>query len=610
MRTESLVLANCVDTWASADNPTVTHPDTATLGLKTGGTDAYLYFDLSALPPRATVPTGMLRVHTKGSWGGTSQTLTVRPINSEWKVARLTANTKPTVGPESATKTQSSGADAHEWAIPVGPLIQLVADGARWYGFRLATSDTVFRRLYASGSGDFQPTLTLTYSTAPSAPTDLSPAAGRAVSIAKPVLRFDFTDDSGSTALQAVQVQINPTNDFTAPAFDSGVVAATVPELDLALTTYLGLANAAETRWRVRVQDGAGLWSPWSDPALFRRDNKGTLAITYPAAAPSDFVSEWKPAVTWSLTGETQKAWQVQVAKVADPTLVHHDSGRVKGIETAYTLPVDVLVDAERYRLTVRVWDSKDRENTPSDPPWTETTRDFGFVEQPTPTPVANLTAVAVLPRAWVDLGWTRATAPHSFSIMRDGKVLVSGLAPADLLVSGTTYAYRDKTAAPRRTHTWVVQSTVNGETSTANPTVSLKVTPLGFWLADDVRDIDVFITGKNPGTWVMPEDAATHVPLGARTPVRVTQSQQGWHCLGFTGMLRSAAGKTADEWEDRMMRLKERPGQTLTLSLGNETLRVVIGNVSTGPTEEGPETKSVAFDFWQVGKFNFDPRL
>jgi hypothetical protein len=71
----------------------------------------------------------------------------------------------------------------------------------------------------------------------------------------------------------------------------SGTIGETVNFDDVSLVAdpsaitvnrYPGLADAASTWWRIREQDGAGLWSAWSDPATFKRDIKGTLTLLNP----------------------------------------------------------------------------------------------------------------------------------------------------------------------------------------------------------------------------------------------------------------------------------------------------------------------------------------
>jgi hypothetical protein len=570
---------------------------------------AFLYFNRS-FPRGATIMSATLRLYTKGAWN-TTPTITLRRVSEPWKVKRLTYNNMPTVFPAEISKSQSSAADEDEWAFDVSTMLQNVADSGGWFGVRIATNSTTPKAFYSSNAvGDRRPTLEVTWSRAPQEPTELSPSGDRSISIAKPILRCDFTDHMGSTQMQAIHVQIDPEANWGSPSFDSGVVAATEPELDLATTSYPGLGPAGNpTRWRVRVQDGAGLWSPWSDPAWFRRDVKGTLNINNPAAAPNDFVAEWTPPITWTLTGETQKAWQVFVTPDDDRTDVLHDTGRTRGTDNSHTLPSGVIEDDERYRVHVRVWDAKDREHTPGDPPWTHAEQSFVFREDATVNPVTQLAAENLLPRPWVELTWQRSTAPDRFVVKRDGRVIDDDVDPADSNVGDTNYRFVDKEAKPYRHHTWAVQSVVNRKTSGNNPSVGLQTTQQGIWLHEPERDIDVFIQGKDDAQLTMGEEATTHYPLGSKHGVRITQSLRGFEGT-VTGRLAAAFGYGVEQWENNLLSIKERPGRVCVLSMANESIRCVVHNITTAPTPTVPITKAVSFEFFEVGRLSFKARL
>jgi hypothetical protein len=610
MSEATTLLRNPVDAHVGSANPSSNHADAKKLWLESSTDTSYAFvFFNRPFPLGATIINATLRVYTDGAWN-IAPTLTVRRVLDRWNVNKLTWNNRPNVTTTTVQTSKSSAADDDEWAFDVTQFMQTVANGGVWYGFRIGTDATARKALHSGSTAvGTRPQLEVTWSRAPQPPTTLTPSGSRAVSVAKPVVSFDFTDHLGSTQLQAVQVQIDPNGNWTTPAFDSGVVAATEPELDLATTTYAGVTAGQETRWRAKVQDGAGLWSEWSDVARFRRDNKGALTITNPAVAPNDFVSEWTPPIIWSLTGETQKAWQVFVTPADDHTDHLHDTGRTKGTDTSWTLPKGVIEDDERYRVVVRVWDSKDRQATPGDPPFTQVEREFEFREDGTPNPVTSLTALNLLPRPWMRLEWQRSTAPDSFTIKRNGKVIETGLDPAALLLSGTTYRWTDKDASPNRNHTYVVQAFVNGKSSANNPSVTALSEVRGIWLVDRERDIDVLIKGREPGEWSMGEDATTHYPMGDSKPVRITQSLRGWEGH-ITGTLTTSEGLTAQEWQDRLLRIKSRPGDNLTLTLGQESMRVEAYNIVVAPTGNTPTNVAVDFDFHQVGRLDYRPRL
>lgn len=622
----SVTLRRCVDAWVDSDAGSRNQSDGRRLSLQAAGSAtayAYLHFGWR-VPLGVNVVSATLRLRTASAWGAGSSTLTVRRVADQWRASRVTWDTRPGVitsgAGQSASLAKVSNAVDDEWVVDVTALVQAVADGARWRGLRVETSSTSRRDLWSADEGDNDggvsraPVLEIAWSEAPDAPSALSPSGGRAVSLAKPVLRCDFTDDQGSTAMQAIQVQVNATNTWSSPSFDSGTVATTEPELDLSATAYAGLSAGSSAWWRVRVQDGAGLWSPWSDAAQFRRDNKGALGITNPAAPPDNFVSEWTPPLTWSLTGETQKAWQVTLTRPARPDRVVYDSGRVPGVATSHTLPRDVIEDDESYQLTVRVWDSKDREHTPGDATWTQATRLFTFNEDATVNPVTSL-VVSVATEPDVILTWSRSTMPDRFSILRNGRVIASDLVAADLFTTGTAYAYRDFNPPPRRPLTYEVQATVNGKTSAGNPSVTTQTAPRAIWLAHPEHEhrrvcvVPAPGAGRTASDITMGETAGTYAPVTVSRTLRVTQSLRGYEG-SISGILTGHAGKTTAEWQERLFQLKERPDEPLILSLGDDAFPVLIGNVVTAPVSDTPDTRPVSFDFWQVGRLPFDARV
>ncbi len=663
------------DTWVDAANPTTNY--STRRGLSVALDAALIYLWAKRPDPGVTVLSAILRLYAKGVGPSGSVTLTVRRVDVAWNVATVNWNNRPTTAPANAAAvTKSSSPEGTEWAFDLTTMWQAIADGSLYFGLRVESSVAGVRPLFPSEVVEFTPTLELVTSTRPDAPTILSPSGGRSVSLAKPTVRFDFTDEIGSTLLQAVQVQVDPAGDFVDPLFDSGTVLTDTPGLDLntfassraaavtitsastAITSttavfvrsdigqsitgtgiptgatiasvtsttaatlsvaatatnsvtktinriYLGLVNAAETRWRVRVQDAAGLWSLYSDVQRFRRTDKAIVTITNPAVAPNNFVSEFTPPLA-ATSSTTLTGWRIILAKVADPTNIRYDTGRVAatGTSIAHTPPSGVLIDNHNYRLTVRAYDAVDRERTPGDAPWAEATRDFTVNESATVATVTTLAASAVTPYPWAQLTFNRSTAPDSFNVLRDGEVIASGLIAADLLVSGTQYRYEDRTAAASRSHVWSVQAVVNRVVSASNPTVTYTIPSYGVWLMDNERNVQVFIApapgSRDAGTWGMGEEGTTFTPLGAPHSVRITASLRGWEG-NVSGVLLDMHGVDALTWQARLLRLRNRPGQELMLHAGSEAFRVVVANIVTGPTAVPPTTKAVAFDFWQV---------
>lgn len=585
-------------TWMELAKPSTRHDDEMRLGV---GPDAYTYAD-HGLPfdvaDEVTVLSATLRCYVKGPWTA-GPALTAKRITGDWS-ERDTWQDRPAVTGAGVTATGSALTDGSERAFDVAALYQQAADGADWYGLRIEAGGTELRHFRSPGS-DFPPTLDITWTTKPDAPTGLSPSGGRSVSVAKWVVRWDPFTDPDSDAMAALQVQVDAAKNAAAPAFDSGALDATVTELDLATTAYAGLANGATTWQRARHKD-VTQWSPWSDWAEVRRDNKGALNITNPAGSPSNFVTEPTPPLSAVLTGEVQTGRRVLIVDATDPTVVYHDTERVKTTATAFTPPKGVITKSGKlYRLIWRVFDSKDRVPTPGDPAYTEATRDFTFYRDATVAPVTNLSGAALSPRPWYRVTAARATAPDTFNAVVDGEVVESGLLPSDLLVSGTTYSYTFKEANPNRVHNWSLEAVVNGKTSANNPTVTGQAPLEGIWVHDRERNLEVFFSEGLASTFGLGEVGEWLDPLGSASPVRITQALQGVAAEVSEARLSDAVGRTAAQWEADLWAIRNKPARPVRLSYADQSFRAVLSNISIGPDDPDPESKLVGFTARQV---------
>ncbi|MET7741976.1 DNRLRE domain-containing protein [Streptomyces sp. NPDC005385] len=568
------------------------------------GKGRYAYISFARpFPKGVTILSAKLRFTQRFAESGTF-TVQLKKVTGAWTSSKTTWNNRPAVTTtDTKSLTKTSPAVYTVWEYDVQTHMQAVADGAAWYGWRLETSDTgAYRQFFsanASVSGrSVKPTLEIVYIEKPSKPTQLAPAAGRVTSLAKPVLRFDFTDSQGSTTMNACQVQMNPTNAFTSPAFDSGTVLTSVPQLDLNDTAYAGLADGSTVYWRVRVQDDSGLWSSWSDATSFTRRLKPTLTLLNPSGSEID---EPTPPIIWSLSGGTQTAYQVIVKDAAGNWL--SSSGKYTSTDTDYTIPAGVIKWyglGVTYTIEVRVWDTYQRESTPGDTAYIGVSRNVNYLFDPTTDPVTSLAATVQLPTPVVKLTWSRSTAPDSFVISRNGEVIKAVLEPVDAIVTGTTYQFYDYEASPGRAHVYSVKAVVNGKTSSTNPEVTIKPEAVGIWLMDPSEGVYVQLLDADEGSWSMGEDAGMYSPLGGTKSVRVTQALRG-HEGSISGLMaaNSYNNKTVQEQEQDLYTLKSRPGKTYTLALSDMSIPVVIGNVTVAPMPHREVIKKVSFDFW-----------
>ena len=599
------------DAQVRQDNPTKNYAGLTYLSTNNGTgvhRRAYLYFNRAA-PLGSTIVSATLRLYEYKAATGGSRTLSARRLAAGFKESTITFNNAPgSISGDVYSAAQGNGGGlGRVWEIDVTTLMQLVSDGGDWYGFRIESDNTTDHFLCSSEHALFPPQLVIEWSDAPVQPRILAPSNGRAVSIARPTLRFDFTDVAGDTSMAAYQLQMNlGAEDAVSPDYDSGVIAANIPEH---LVTF-DVTAAQVWYWRVKVEDGAGLWSAWSDWVSFTRTAKTAVTITNPAVAPNDFVTEATPPFSWTATG--QVAYQLFITDPADLTEVLWTSGKVTSTDNSVSLPAlatPILAPGGSYTVLVRIWDSVARESTPGDPVYIDASRNFTFELDNTVDPVTSFTATAAAGRPEVTLGWQRATAPDSFTILRrltgatDWTVLAAALDAADYLVSGTTYAYLVLTVPPRTEYEYAVIAVVNGVSSDDNPTDTATTEPLGVWLSDVDGTHSLSIANPDAVSFDASENSAVHKPLGATNPILITQSVFGREGK-VSGFLTEGVGSTLPEavaeWET--LTTPERRGETMLLTLSDTSMRVFIYNVVRGALDDEFVDKiPVRFDYCEL---------
>jgi hypothetical protein len=611
----SSTLRSGTDSWVAAIRPSSNYTKSGYEHI--GGSAAqqvrYSYIRFNNPVPRGgTLISVKLHLFGAGNWGATAIPVSIQRVSQNWVDTKLNYSNRPGVTGSVVTVTQTNPASGTEWVFDITALWQAIANGsASNYGFRISTTDTVTERLlYGFQASQYKPYLEVVWSDAPQAPTEMSPAGGASTTLAKPVLTFNFHDVSGSTAMGSCQVQINPTNSFTAPAFDSGEVVTSDPELDLSTTAYAGLAVAATAWWRVRVKDAAGLWSSWSDPVYFVRGSRGTLTLNSPTGGT---IQDPTQDVLWTVSGATQTAWQVIIEDDSNPGRPIYDTGRRSGATNSWTIPKGVIAHTDRiYRLTVRSWDDLTRTNTPGDKIHTEVVNAFSFAPDGTADPITNMTLV---PRPskqpGVYIRWDRASAPDHYELRRQDysggpwHVIDTDLDPADLLVSGTTYQVLDRTATPYYTHWWrIIAKTSTGVKY--GPITSGHFDVDTTWLEDmDTGKLVpiLFREGTDSiGGWDQPQVAVVAQPNNASKVIRITQGQAGLQG-SCSGVIVDGYAADANTWKANLDWMRDRPDNVLRLTTNGWNLNVVIGDVVIAPwrsRDDGPGAAQVSFNFWE----------
>ena len=604
-----------LDATVKSAYPNATYGKATRLQAKTTTHESFIFFR-SPVPANGamTVSTGLIRIKNAVAITG-SVTVSVQRVGASPKWSRLTWNNKPGVVGAAVSQTIVNPTVNDWFELDVTAHLQTIANGAPNYGWKITTTSSTLVRLYSLNAAQYKPNMVAEWTDKPDTPGMLTPFGGKAVGVAKPVLRFSYSDPGGDDALDAVNVQIDAAGNFTSGIdFDSGWVTATEPELDLTATAYAGLSDGASTSWRVRVRDEAGGISDWSDPTTFSRDDNGVLTITSPGVGAT--VDEFTPPIDWTFTGETQKAYRVLIARAARPHTWIYDSGKVVSATTEHTLPFRwhghrVLKDDLNYIVTVRVFDTKDRAGVG----YVQATRSFTVAYDGTVTAATALTATQYSSDSpWVVLQWQRATLPDEWVIVRDGEVIEKEETAGDLLLSGTTYQFVDRTARPLVAHTYRIRAVVGHKTASTNPSATITPVAKGIWLTNAEGTQIVHFYGDDIENVAYGESSETRVPIGAESAVKTTTGLRGFENSTMTGYIRNGPdGRTWDQHKQDLLLMKAAPSTTYRLAWGDENIPVVLRNVSPAPaamTRSGNVQVKVVFTFDQDGELPFEAEL
>lgn len=557
--------------------------------LKVSAKEILLRAALPTLPKGSLIVSAEVHVTQGGNtWSG-SNTLALRRNLSSW-LATVTWNRKPSVvstPTDSVSKTGSTPGSV--WVFDVTDDVQGWYSKTIKYNFGwtlrsdLASSKSVRGRKAPSR----HPFLVIEYEPPAKVPSGLSPAGG-AVSVAKPVLTFDTSDN-----VTAIQVQVDAAADAVSPDFDSGTVTATGGKLNLADTAYAGLADGATTFWRARAQSPAG-WSAWSSWVEFSRNDLDTVTLTSPTATPADST----PPFAWTFGG-TQTSWQADILYQGK---VIRSSGRVSGTADDWTAtPLTGSYFGKTLTARIRVFDDVVRIATPGVHTYSEDTVDYVPTFTATVSPMDTLVAEQPDPVSpGVVLSGTRAAGiPDEVAVFHDD-VLVARLDGADVFTSSTVFSFTDWWARMGRSTVITVVPIVDGEFADDAPSATLTPKCQGLWLVEPASGDAIVLWNAEGGSTEAPDLAAESRGVDGKIYRRrlANAARQG----SQPGDIIDAVGISAQDVLDAFESFRLNDASTVyRLFRGQENLAVIAGNFLTVPTQfENTELWSTGqFDWW-----------
>lgn len=611
----SVTLNRATSAYTRKDNPKKAYgsnPSTLYVSNKTGKQRyAVLAFTLPSivLQSDTVVTEAELVCKARSAFTGSSDLIFERVTTTKaWVAKKTTHNSADALAvADPITTTYSNPAAKTPIVTNVLPHLQAWRAGAPVNGWRVRTTDVNYRGI-ANNKNDV-PTLRIVYFIAPKKPGAMTPHQ-QVVTEVKPKLIFQDVDPNDA-AQTGVVVQINNADSgWTTPLFTSAVVPTSDTMVDLAAVAgapSLGLPYP-RLYWRCKQIAIGNSESPWSDVAWYEFAALGTLAITLPAAAPNNIVNDSTPPIGWTFSG-TQTGYRVTVFKLgADPAAPPlFDSGQLTGSDDTITLPAGVIsAPGVTYVVRVDVWDDQPRPLVDGMTQFVRAEREFTFELSNTVAPVTDLTHVDMAPLPFSKLTWDRSTVADAFAIVRDGAI-AAVLDAIDVFVGGTSYAYIDELAAPRRPHVWSVLAIVDGVTSDSNPTVTGEIEPAGIWLSapDDDEYITVITTSGQTAN--LSENGETFRPLNSKYGIRITSGLNGYEgsIVGELLATELTAAKTGAELRDDFLAAREQLNKRRILSMGDQSFAVIAYDMTISPTahrgRNGDYVYPCGFNFMQV---------
>lgn len=577
------------------------------------GSIASILLHMPGIPVGVVVLSATLSVPTRTiNISGASTSVNVSAIATSWSDAQVTYATIPAgVGVTVTTSIPNTVADGDTISLDVTALVQAIAAGQANYGwFVRNTGITDSLSVYGFDSGHESWTLTIEVSDVPVAPTQMTPEG--VVSLNKWVCQLGDADD-----IAQIRVQVDPAANSASPAFDSGWVATTTPTLDLATTTYTGLADGASTWWRAAFKTSTGATSDFGDWVQDTRHVKPAIVMDSP---PAGLVYDSTPTIEAHLSpaGSSTTRWQVRLLSATDASKVLYDSGGdITGATLSHTIPhryrnkVVVATDGA-YRLQVYCWDRSDRVGSYGDPPHLLVDETMTVDVDGTVTAPSGLVVSQPAPGVPdVLLHFTAAADPDYFTVeRRDGTAWAKipfQIAPDDARISPGVFEWVDASASPNMPHSYRVRAHVGGRQS-AN-SVSATLTPYveGVWIRSNFGtvtfnedDIDNIKQTDKRISYALPYAFEDVDVIGAVAGYSVDNAK-------FSIDSRDLGGWTQDVDAACVVleEIRQHPHQPVQLIWGTRSIPVYLRGLSVAPASsmipDRDREHSVSFGFFQT---------
>lgn len=566
----------------------------AAVPLKSGAKEILIRAGRTTLPKGAIVTSAELHLAQQDDWSGTNH-VSARLNLGSWD-SDVTWNTRPTVrSTASDIQAKTSSPAGAVWVLDVTDDVQDLYSGTiqHNYGWTLRT-DNAATAHYLRGrkATSSKPFLLIEYQVTPYVPTELTPHGG-AVSVAKPVLTFQSSDN-----MTALQVQIDAAADSVSPDFDSGEVAATGGLLDLSATAYAGLANGATTYWRARAKSAGG-WSKWSTWVDFSREDLDPVTLTSPGVTTADT----SPPFAWTFGG-TQKSFRADLLLVSGSSVkVLRSSGLRSGADDNWTPdPLTGSYFGKTLRARIRVFDDVTRVATPGAHTYSEDIVDFVAGFTATVDPMDSLTAtqpVADSPGVLLE-GDRAAGVPDEVAVFHDD-VMVARLDGGAVFTTGTHFSFTDWWGRMGRETVITVVAIVNGDFADDPPSATIAPKCRGVWLVEPDSGVAAVLWGDDAGQWSQDDVATVHFTTdGQSVRRRLANALKS----GTTdGDVIDVGDLEAQDTLDALETFRGLDAATIYRFIDGQTnLPVIAGNFLDYPTsiEGGGEVYSRGhFDWW-----------